>query len=112
MKAPGGDWRGLVVVVAGSRWDGPNFAAHHVARAFTRYAPVMYLEPALSPVVRARQFGWRDALTERLRVVDERLAVATPLAPVFPMRRVVAPLTRALARRGARRAVRALGGDV
>jgi teichuronic acid biosynthesis glycosyltransferase TuaH len=112
MRAPGGDWRGLVVVVAGSRWDGPNFAAHHVARAFTRYAPVMYLEPALSPVVRARQFGWRDAMTERLRVVDDRLAVATPLAPVFPTRRAVAPLTRALARRGARRAVRALGGDV
>jgi teichuronic acid biosynthesis glycosyltransferase TuaH len=112
MKAPGGDWRSLVVVVAGSRWDGPNFAAHHVARAFTRYAPVMYLEPALSPVVRARQFGWRNAVTERLRVVDDRLAVVTPLAPVFPTRRAMAPVTRALARRGARRAVRALGGDV
>ncbi|MCU1429534.1 MAG: glycosyl transferase, group 1 [Actinomycetia bacterium] len=107
-----GGWDGLVVLVAGSRWEGVNFASHHVARALTQYAPVLYVDPALSPITRARQHGWRRASRAELRVVAPRLAVLTPLAPPFPNRPRIAPLTRLMARRAVVRAARRLGGDV
>jgi hypothetical protein len=45
-----GDWDGLVVVGATTPWHGNRFCDQHVAEQLARFAPVLYVEPPVSPV--------------------------------------------------------------
>ena len=58
----GGQWRDVIVLVSGSRWDGVQFGAHHVARELAQYAPVLYVDPPQSPHRRLRRDGLRATL--------------------------------------------------
>src|SRR6478672_1637163 len=58
VKAPAGDWRGLLVVVGTSFWDGVPLLERHLAAELTRYGPVLYVDPPVSFLTRFRN---RDA---------------------------------------------------
>ncbi len=106
------DWRNLVVLVSGSRWDGTKYASHHVAKALAQYAPVLYVDPPLSPKMRLKAYGLRGLAGFGLRIAQPRIAVVTPPALPFPGRAALVPFTNWLIRRATRRATRALGSDV
>jgi teichuronic acid biosynthesis glycosyltransferase TuaH len=107
------DWRGLVVVVAGSPWDGPRFASHHVARALTAYAPVLYVDPPASRLSVLRYPERRSRFHEpRLRVVAPSLARVVPVTQPWPYRAGSRLLTERIVRHTVARAVRTLGADV
>ncbi|MCU1428493.1 MAG: hypothetical protein JWL83_2493 [Actinomycetia bacterium] len=113
MTATKREWRGLVVLVAGTPWDGNmQFASHHVARHLTRYAPVLYVEPPQSPVARWRRGDRRNLVRSRCRVVEPRIAVLKLAAPPHPSHPVISPFARRIAHFALRRAVRSLDGDV
>jgi teichuronic acid biosynthesis glycosyltransferase TuaH len=105
------NWRGLLVLVSGSRYDGVQFASQHVARELAQYRPVLYVDPMQSPRSLWRGDGWRSARRSTVRVVGPNLAVVSPRLPRNPPR-FLTPLVRRLARRSVRRAVHALGADV
>jgi glycosyltransferase involved in cell wall biosynthesis len=107
----GGQWRDLIVLVSGSRWDGVQFASHHVARELAQYAPVLYVDPPQSPHRRLRRDGVRATLRSPVRVVTPNLAVVSPRLPRSTPR-ALAPLARRLIAREIRHAVRTLGGTV
>jgi teichuronic acid biosynthesis glycosyltransferase TuaH len=107
------DWHGLVVVVAGSPWRGPQFASHHVARALTVYAPVLYVDPPVSRLSVLRRPDRRSYLREpRLELVAPSLARVVPVTQPWPYRAGSRLLTERIVRRSINRAVWALGGDV
>jgi teichuronic acid biosynthesis glycosyltransferase TuaH len=110
VKRPAGDWRGLIVIVAGSHFDGVQYASQHVARALSRYAPVLYVDPPRAKS-NASASRW-SLLVPRLRVVQPRLAVLNPPALPGASRAAIAALARRGARLALRRASRLLGGDV
>ena len=105
-----GDWTNLVVVCAGTPWDGIPFPEKHMARQLAAYAPVLYVDPPLS-VIHARNDPVlaRSMRRPALRMLSPRLARVTPIVNPGPTRaglRAVAPV---LHRRAIRKAVEALG---
>ncbi len=108
-----GDWDGLVVFGAGTSWDGVWFPEKHVAARLPAHAPVLYVDPPISPLTSRRMPELAGALEgPRLRLIRPGLARLTPV--VLPgMRRVgMGGVTEALTRRALRGAVRALGARV
>jgi teichuronic acid biosynthesis glycosyltransferase TuaH len=102
------DWRGLVVVCGGTRWDGMISPERSVARRLARSVPVLFLDPPLS-LVRVPK---TEAPAGRLRLIDDRLAHLTPVVQPGVDRRGLARVTEQLMRFQLRRAVGKLGGDV
>jgi glycosyltransferase involved in cell wall biosynthesis len=109
-RRSGAQWRDLIVLVSGSRWDGVQFASHHVARELAQYAPVLYVDPPQSPHHRLRRDGVRALLRSPVRVVAPSLAVVSPRLPRSAPR-AVAPVVRQLIAREITHAVRVLGGN-
>jgi teichuronic acid biosynthesis glycosyltransferase TuaH len=108
----GGAWdrsRPLVVMMGANPFDAP-MADRHMARHLTAHSRVLYVEPPFSPLS-----GLRHALRisapprPALRIVEDDLAVLTPVSQPFPDRTVMHPLTRQVVRLAVRRAVRRLG---
>lgn len=106
-------WDGAVVLVAGTPWGGVISFERHMALELSAYAPVIYVDPPLSPIS-----GWRDprlrpALERpRLRLMAPGVARLTPVVPPGPSRPVLRDVAARVTRHAVRRATRRLGGDV
>jgi teichuronic acid biosynthesis glycosyltransferase TuaH len=98
-----GDWTGLVVVCAGSSWDGMASSEKHMARQLAAYAPVLYVDPPVS-AIRARSLR-----EPRLRLIAPGLARVSPIANPGLTRIGLRDVARLLHRRTIRNAVDALG---
>lgn len=106
-------WRGLVVLCAGTSWDGNRFPDQHIAERLAQYAPVLYVDPPLSPLTARRHPHLAASLQgPRLRRIGPSLARLTPLVPPGKERPGMKALTTALTRRAVRRAAGRLGGEV
>ena len=109
MKAPAGDWRGLLVVVGTSFWDGVPLLERHLAAELTRYGPVLYVDPPVSFLTRFRnRDAARAAKSPGLRKVDENLAVLSVRVPPLQSHPRFSSVTHQTLRWGVRRAVEAL----
>lgn len=105
-----GDWTDLVVVCAGTSWDGITFAVKHIARQLTAYAPVLYVDPPLSSIRARRDPTLAGSLREPpLRLIEPGLARVSPIVGPGWSRRGLRNVTRVLQRRAIRKAVNALG---
>lgn len=110
---PRGAWDGLVVLCAGTAWDGNRFTDQHVAQRLSSYAPVLYVDPPLSLLSPLRRPNAAAALREpRLRLLSPTLARLTPLVQPGPHRTGLHWLTQVMVRRAIRRAVEQLGARV
>lgn len=109
-----GDWGGLVVICAGTPWDGIPFPEHHLAERLARHhAPVLYVDPPVSHVTARRHPEYAASLQgPRLRLIAPGLARLTPVVLPGVERPLVRSTTVALVRRSMRRATVALGGHV
>ena len=74
-----GHWDDLVVVCAGTSWDGVWFPEKHIADRLAARAPVLYVDPPLSVVAPWRQPALAESLQRpRLRLIRPNLARFTP----------------------------------
>lgn len=99
----------LVVLRAGTAWDGTRLSEQHVAEHLSRIVPVLYVDPPMS---------WRTARLDPrlaaarseppLRLVADGIWRLTPHTPPGRNRLLTAPVVDALVRRAITRAVRAL----
>lgn len=106
-------WDHLVVVCGGTSWDGIRFPDQHIAERLSAYAPVLYVDPPISPLTPRRQPHLAASLRgPRLRRIGPSLARLTPVVPPGKERPGMKVLTTALARQALRHAARRLGGDV
>ena len=111
MSALPGDWDGLVVLCAANSWDSVKFADQHLAEALAELVPVLYVDPAVSPLSPRRRPELRAGLDEpRLRPLAPNLARLTPVVLPGPERPGMAAVTTRLVARAQRRAVAALLG--
>lgn len=109
-----GTWDDLIVICAGTPWDGVPFPEHHIAeRLAADHAAVLYVDPPTSLLAGRRDPARRLSLEEpRLRLVAPRLARLTPVVLPGPERAGIRATTPRLVRMWMRRAVRTLGGNV
>lgn len=99
----------LVVIIAANHFGAP-MADRHMARHLSHRCRVLYVEPPFSPLSGLRSSRTISAPPRpTLRLIEDDLAVLTPVAPPFPDRAVMRPLTREVVRLAVRRAVRRLG---
>lgn len=108
------DGQGMIVLSGTAPWGTSiRLAEHELARALTRHAPVLFVDPPLSPVGALREPALRQQiLGPRLRRLAPRLACLTPVVLPGKERPGVNRLTDALTGSAIRRAVRRLGGWV
>ena len=103
----------LVVVCGTTPWDGNRFCDQHVAEQLARFAPVLYVEPPVSPVEARREPA---AAARRARrgpvLVHPGLARVTPAAPPGKERPGVKALTVELTRVAMSHTVRRLGAEI
>lgn len=112
LNSPFGTWDGLIVICATTRWDGNRLLDQHMAMELAKYAPVLYVDPAVSRVGARRNPAAAAALAEpRLRLVSPRIARLSVVAPPGHQRRLIKPLSLGVSRRRIRRAVAALGSS-
>jgi len=106
-------WRGTVVLFAANPWDGPKLADQHIAEGLAQYAPVLYVDPAMSRVMGLRSPQLAARLAEpRLRMLADGIARLTPVVLPGPERPGIARATRAQLRHKVRKAIADLGGSV
>jgi teichuronic acid biosynthesis glycosyltransferase TuaH len=108
MRDRSSKWDGLIVLCAVNNYDGTRMADWHVAQCLSRLAPVLFVDPPMSPVGLLR----RNIPIPRtpLRLEQPALARLTPVVGPFPTRRAATALTAGLAKAYLRRAVARLGG--
>ena len=110
---PGRSWDRMVVLCAANSYDGIKLADQHMAEQLSRLAPVLYVDPPVSRVARAR-----DKRTVRLvknpglRQEKPGLVRLTPLVQPFSSQRGLDTISGALLRHHLRKAVAHLGGQV
>lgn len=108
-----GEWDGLVVVCAGTSWDGIWFPEKHIAERLSRRVPVLYVDPPISFLTPRRQPELAASLAgPRLRLIRPSFARLTPVVQPGMHRPGMYPLTEALVRRAVARAVRTLTASV
>lgn len=108
-----GTWDGLVVIGAGTSWDGVWFPEKHIAHRLADYAPVLYVDPPISPMTALRNPGLAGSLQgPRLRLIRPGLARLTPVVLPGMHRPGMWPVTQVLTRRAVRRAVASLTTSV
>lgn len=106
-----GSWDGVVVICAGTSWDGIWFPEKHVALRLSRRVPVLWVDPPLSRVGARRSPELAGSVRRpHLRLVQPGLARFTPVVPPAAHRPGMRVLTEWLTRRGVGRATRRLGG--
>lgn len=104
------DWDDLVVVCAGTSWDGIWFPEKHIADRLARYAPVLYVDPPISPLTPRRNPELRASLDgPRLRVIKGTLARLTPVVLPGMHRQGMHLVTTSITRRAIARAIKELG---
>lgn len=105
-----GDWTDLIVVCAGTSWDGVTYAVKHIAQRLTAYAPVLYVDPPLSSIRARRTPALVGSVHEPpLRLIEPGLARLSPIVNPGWSRGGLRDIARMLHRRAIRRAVDALG---
>lgn len=107
-----GEWDDLVVICAGTSWDGIWYPEKHIADRLSSVAPVLYVDPPVGRVPEGGQPVASRLGQPWLRLVRPNLARLTPV--VLPgMHRIRAvELNEILARRCLRRAVSQLTNRV
>jgi teichuronic acid biosynthesis glycosyltransferase TuaH len=109
-RVPRGDWDGLIVLAASTPWGGHGLPDLAVAKSLTRYAPVLYVDPPISPITARRHPQLAASAHEQeLRRVDDRVMRLTPRVPPAKERPGMKTLVDLLTRRAMRRAVDRLG---
>ena len=109
----GDRWDGLVVMCAGTSWDGVWFPDKHIAHRLTDFAPVLYVDPPMSLLTPLRNPHLKASLSgPRLRLIRPGLARLTPITTPGLSRPGLRTVAQAATRRALRRAVRQLGGSV
>jgi teichuronic acid biosynthesis glycosyltransferase TuaH len=110
---PDGAWDDVIVLCATTQFDGMPMGDWHLAKALSRLAPVLFVDPPMSRLTPLRRPEAAAALAgPRLTVPQARIARLTPVVAPFPSRPGMADLTTALTRRAMRRAVAKLGASV
>ncbi len=108
-----GTQRPLVVIGAGSYWDGTRLADRHVAQFLSEYADVLYVDPPMS--IGTAKHNPRLADTARQRGVN-RVADGvfryTPRVPPRSRYSIMQPVTSRIVASGLRAAVRTMGRPV
>jgi teichuronic acid biosynthesis glycosyltransferase TuaH len=100
MTVPGD---GLIVIIAGTSWDGIWYPERHVALHLAERNPVLWVDPPISRLTPLRDRTAARALGEdRLRVVAPNIFRLSPVT----VPGVTRPVLRDIALRQARRAVR------
>lgn len=98
---------------AGVPWDAVQGTDRQLARSLARTVDVLWVDPPLSALLiasRGQIASTRRA--GRLRPVDDHITRLITVAPPFPTRSAMLPVTQQVMRRAIRRAVRELGLDV
>jgi teichuronic acid biosynthesis glycosyltransferase TuaH len=107
--AVGGDgdrgWHGLVVICATTPLDGNRLADQHIADQLSRYAPVLYVDPPVTPLSLRREGRPVPPIGERLVIRGRGFAHLTVVVPPGRERPGMKSVTLALTRRAMRRAV-------
>ena len=107
------DWDGVIVLCAATSFTAVKAADHHMAEHLSKLAPVLYVDPPLSPLTPWRNGSEAQALRgPRLRLQAPGLARLTPVVQPCPSRPALASLTTVLARRYLRRAAGRFRGRV
>lgn len=110
---PGDDWHDMIVMCAGTSWDGIWFPDKHMATRLTNTHPVLYVDPPMSILTPVKNPHLaRSLLHPRLRMVAPRLARLTPLTPPGIGRPVLRDVAALATRRAIRRAVAVMGAEV
>lgn len=106
-------WEGLIVIASGMSWDDLWLVEKQLALQLAKYAPVLFVDPAMSYLTRFRKPELaQPLLSRRLRIVGPNLARLTPLAPPGLSRPLLRNLTQYATRLAIRRATGRLGGHV
>ena len=94
------DWDGVIVLCAATSFTGIKAASQHMAEQLSRLAPVLYVDPPLSPFTPCRNRSAAQSLRPpRLRLQSPGLARLTPVVQPGPSRPALIPLTSVLVRR-------------
>jgi teichuronic acid biosynthesis glycosyltransferase TuaH len=103
----------LVVIIAGTSWDGIWYPERHVAMHLAERVPVLWVDPQISCLTPLRDRSAVKALREqRLRRVAPNIMRLTPVTVPGVTRPVLRDVAVRQARRAVRRAVAALGAGV
>jgi teichuronic acid biosynthesis glycosyltransferase TuaH len=107
------DWDGVIVMCAATSFTGIKAASQHMAEHLSRLAPVLYVDPPLSPLTPYRNRSAAQSLRRpRLRLQSPGLAQLTPVVQPCPSRPALTPLTSVLVRRYLRRSAARFRGRV
>jgi teichuronic acid biosynthesis glycosyltransferase TuaH len=107
-----GQWDDLIVICAVNSYDAMKMADSHLAGQLSRIAPVLYVDPPISPLAVRHGEPAAALRSPRLRRIEPGMARLTPVVQPFPFRPGLAGLTRAITRSYLRRACARLGGRV
>ena len=101
-------WEGLVVICAGTPWDGIPSSEHHIADHLGKWVPVLYVDPPTSLVAVFRHRHKIGAILRELRPGLARLRPVVLPGPSYPL---LVRVTEQLVRFYIRWAIRRLGGE-
>ncbi|MEY2514101.1 MAG: teichuronic acid biosynthesis glycosyltransferase TuaH [bacterium] len=103
----------LVVVIAGTSWDGVRYSERHVAMHLSERVPVLWVDPQMSVLTPRREPESARSLREdRLRRVAPNILRLTPVTVPGVTRPVLRDIAIRQARRAVRRTVEAIGARV
>lgn len=106
-------WDGLIVIASGMSWDDLWLVEKQLALQLAKYAPILFVDPAMSYLTRFRKPELaQPIISRRLRVIGPNLARLTPLAPPGLSRPLLRNITQFVTRMAIRRATRRLRGHV
>jgi teichuronic acid biosynthesis glycosyltransferase TuaH len=104
---------GLIVMIAGTSWDGIWHSERHVAMHLAERRRVLWVDPQMSAMTALRDRSNLKALREaRLREVAPNIVRLTPVTVPGVSRPVLRDIALRQAQRAVRRAVRDLGATV
>lgn len=103
-------WRELVIVGAGTSWDGIPMPERHVAVHLSRTIPVLWVDPAIGCLAPLRSGA--QLPDPRLRMVAPGVLRLTPVTVPGTTRRGLRDIATAQVRRAVRRAVARIGAEV
>ncbi len=113
MSAPLDPRDGLVLVIAGTSWDGTWYPERHVAMHLSERMPVLWVDPPISCLTPLNDRTALRALREdRLRPVAPNILRLTPVTVPGVTRPVLRHIAQRQAQRAVRRAIRRLGASV
>ena len=113
MRAAFSGWDELLLVVAGTSWDGLWMSEQHIAVELSRRIPVLWVDPPISWLTPLRNASAPEALrAPRLRMVRPGLARLSPITVPGVSRPGLRDIARRQSRRAVRRAITQLGARV